>query len=159
MAYFAKLDNDNKVVNVERVSDGSAATEAKGEAFLNRLYGTNDIWKQCSYNTREGKHYQPDSDTESSDQSKALRANFPSIGWTYDSTNDIFVEPKPFASWTLNTTTGKYEPATARPSESDQIIDADAGTAHWPYWSETNSRWESTAEGNFYWSGSAWVAF
>ena len=54
MAYFAKLGNDNKVVTVERVADGAAATEAKGEAFLNRLYGTNDVWKQCSYNTREG---------------------------------------------------------------------------------------------------------
>jgi hypothetical protein len=158
MAHFAKLDDSDNVLTVVVVKDSDAPTEADGITWLSNTFG-HTSWKQCSYNTREGKHYQPDSDTESSDQSKALRANFPSTGWTYDSTNDIFVEPKPFDSWTLNTTTGKYEPATARPSESDQIIDADAGTAHWPYWSETNSRWESTAEGNFYWSGSAWVAF
>jgi hypothetical protein len=158
MAHFAKLDDSNNVLAIVPVADADAATESAGVSHLTTIHGHTN-WKQCSYNTREGKHYQPDSDTESVDQTKALRANFPGIGWTYDSTNDIFVEPKPFDSWTLNTTTGKYAPSTARPTEAQQIIDADAGTAHWPYWSETNSRWESTVEGNYYWDGSSWVAF
>ena len=52
-----------------------------------------------------------------------LRANFPSIGWYYNSTHNIFYPPRPLdndgkecTSWTLNTTTGAWDPPVPRPS-------------------------------------------
>lgn len=139
MAYFAKLDNDNKVVNVERVADGSAATEAKGEAFLNRLYGTNDVWKQCSYNTREGVHYtQTDvGPVSSEDQSKAFRLNFPGRNWTYDESADVFYAPRPVIngqvcnSWILNTSRGMWEPPTPLPEGNPNFLEWDEATTSW----------------------------
>tara|TARA_R100001509_G_scaffold55165_2_gene30380 strand:+ start:1201 stop:1650 length:450 start_codon:yes stop_codon:yes gene_type:complete len=141
MAHFAKLDKDNKVVTVEVVANGAAATEAKGEAFLNRLYGTNDVWKQCSYNTREGVHY-TQLEVEpyvvaSEDQSKAFRLNFPGRGWTYDESADAFYAPRPVIngqvcnSWTLNTSRGMWEPPTPKPADSDDILEWDESTTSW----------------------------
>ena len=141
MAHFAKLDKDNKVVTVEVVANGAAATEAKGEAFLNRLYGTNDVWKQCSYNTREGVHY-TQLEVEpyvvpSEDQSKAFRLNFPGRGWTYDESADAFYSPRPIIngqvcnSWTLNTSRGMWEPPTPMPEDSDGVLEWDESTTSW----------------------------
>ena len=139
MAYFAKLGNDNKVVTVERVADGAAATEAKGEAFLNRLYGTNDVWKQCSYNTRVGVHYTQleDRPVPSEDQSKAFRLNFPGRDWTYDESADAFYAPRPVIngqvcnSWTLNTSTGMWEPPTPLPEGDPTLLEWDEATTSW----------------------------
>ena len=47
-------------------------------------------WIQTSYNTRGGVHYEPNSITPSSDQSKALRKNYAGIGFLYDSDKDAF---------------------------------------------------------------------
>ena len=139
MAYFAKIDTDNKVVTVERVADGAAATEAKGEAFLNKLYSTNDVWKQCSYNTREGVHYtQSDvGPVPSEDQSKAFRLNFPGRNWTYDESADAFYAPRPVIngqvcnSWTLNTSTGMWEPPTPLPEGDPTLLEWDEATTSW----------------------------
>ena len=37
--HFAKLAEDNTVLNMEVVSDSNAATEAKGIAFLKKIHG------------------------------------------------------------------------------------------------------------------------
>ena len=65
-------------------------------------------WIQTSYNTRGGVHYQPNSNTPSSDQSKALRKNYAGVGFVYDSDKDAFYEPQPYPSWTLNNTTAEF---------------------------------------------------
>ena len=51
MAHFAKLNEGSIVETVEVVSNDVASTEQAGIDFLNNLYGTNDVWKQTSYNT------------------------------------------------------------------------------------------------------------
>ena len=58
-------------------------------------------WLQVSYNTRGNVHYGADG-KPSSDQSKALRGNYPGIGYTYDPVKDVFVAPQPFPSWKLS---------------------------------------------------------
>ena len=74
-------------------------------------------WIQTSYNTRGGVHYQPNSNTPSSDQSKALRKNYAGIGFVYDSDKDAFYEPQPYASWKLNDTSCIWEPPIAKPDD------------------------------------------
>ena len=74
-------------------------------------------WVQTSYNTKGGVHYEPNSETPSSDQSKTLRKNYAGIGFIYDSDKDAFYEPQPYASWTLNNTTCIWEAPIANPDD------------------------------------------
>ena len=160
MAHFAKLDDNNVVLSVVCVADSDAPTEAAGVTFLTNLFGYTN-WKQTSFNTRGGVHYQPNSDTPSSDQSKALRANHARVGGVYDSTNDIFRENKPSGcdSWTLNTTSGEWEPPTAKPT-IEQMKDGEDDECL-AVWNDTTSRWEATnGDKNHYWdsSTSTWTS-
>jgi hypothetical protein len=131
MAHFAKLKVGNIVERVEKLSNDVATTEQAGIDFLNNLYGTNDIWRQTSYNTKGGVHYESDTITPSTDQSKALRKNFAGIGFKYDQYRDSFIPPKPFNSWTLNETTCLWEPPVAYPTDG-QVYN----------WNETNQTWD-----------------
>ena len=84
MSNFAKIEN-NLVTNVI----------VAGQSFIDTQDGT---WVQTSYNTRGNVHYGQDGNA---DGGVALRGNYAGIGYTYDADNDVFYEPKPYASWTL----------------------------------------------------------
>ena len=79
-------------------------------------------WIQTSYNTRGGIHYQPNSQEPSIDQSKALRKNYAGIGFTYDSTRDAFIPPKPYNSWILNEDTCLWECSIPYPNDGKTYI-------------------------------------
>jgi hypothetical protein len=165
MAHFAKLGINSKVIGVEVVADedmenaDGVEDEAVGIQFLERIHGW-PLWKQTSYNTRGGKHYQQDG-TESADQSKALRKNYAGIAYTYDEDRDAFYSPKPHASWILNETTCLWEAPVAYPTVT---VYGDPAKRYEISWDETNTRWKAidqeTPTGNFRWdaSASAWVA-
>ena len=104
MAHFAELTVDAVVLRVLAL-DNSVMENEQGQRveqlgidFLQSLYGNNTIWKQTSYNTRAGIHYDPNTDIPSEDQSLAFRKNYAGIDWTYDLTRDAFVNPKPVVS-------------------------------------------------------------
>ena len=124
MAHFAKLNTENIVERVEVVSNDVATTEQAGITFLQSLYGADTTWKKTSYNTRGGKHYVPNSnyETESNDQTKAFRKNYAAINDVYDSTRDAFYSPQPYASWTLNETTCKWQAPLSIPSNADTVL-------------------------------------
>ena len=122
MAHFAKLDSDNKVVTVEVVSNDIATTEQAGVDFLNTLYGTSDVWKQTSYNTRRGVH---------SEGGTPFRKNFAGIGYTYDSGRNAFIPPKPLDqteervvcnSWILDEDTCQWEPPIPYPDDTKDYV-------------------------------------
>ena len=73
MAHFAELDENNIVLRVIVVSDDDAVD---GEVFCNNLLGGR--WKQTSYNTRGGVHYDPDIGTP--DGGVAFRKNYAGKG-------------------------------------------------------------------------------
>lgn len=102
MSHFAKVEYG--VVTKVIVAD---------QSFVDAQDGT---WVQTSYNTRGGVHYEPDTDTPSQDQSKALRKNYASFGYTYDTTRDAFIPPKPYDSWVLNEDTCLWEPPLSYPT-------------------------------------------
>tara|TARA_A100001391_G_scaffold15649_1_gene8830 strand:+ start:1894 stop:2262 length:369 start_codon:yes stop_codon:yes gene_type:complete len=87
-------------------------------------------WVQTSYNTKGGIHYEPNSDTPSSDQSKALRKNFAGVGHIYDEVRDAFYEPQPYPSWTLNETTCIWEAPVAFPNDGKDY-DWDESSKTW----------------------------
>tara|TARA_Y100000310_G_C20606900_1_gene775971 strand:- start:981 stop:1331 length:351 start_codon:yes stop_codon:yes gene_type:complete len=112
MAHFCKLSDENIVLTVEVVNNDIATDEQAGVDFLNKLYGTDDNWKQTSYNS-------------------SFRKNFAGIGYTYDESRDAFLLPKPYPSWALNETTCKWEPPTSYPDDNTK-----------PYlWDESNLTW------------------
>lgn len=78
MAHFAKVENDivTQVLVVANSDCGGGdfpASEPIGQEFLASL-GLEGEWKQTSYNAN-------------------FRGVYASIGWTYDSVNDVFVAP------------------------------------------------------------------
>ena len=135
MAYFAKIGLNNKVIDVISVknevcfdADGNENEEV-GREFCESLTHW-PIWKKCSYNTRDGIHYQPDSDTPSEDQSKAFRKNMPCIGYEQNEDLDAFIRPKPpEGSYIFNSTNCQWERPVAKPSDwngQNYIWDEDA---------------------------------
>jgi len=137
MAHFAKLGVGNKVEKVVVVSNDVATTEQAGVDFLNNLYGTRDLWKQTSYNTRKGVYYDADGNP-ATDQSKAFRKNYAGIDYTYDQTRDAFISPKPYNSWTLNETTCSWDAPIPMPELTQEQID----NRNFYRWNEDNQTWD-----------------
>ena len=148
MAYFAKLSDQNKVLQVLAVENkhmGDPEDEALGQAHLENIHGwPANMWKQCSYNTREGKYWDQNENNErvlAADQSKALRGNYPGIGWTYDPVKDKFYGPQAYVGWVLNETTWCWEAPTPMPNDGNMYV-----------WNESTTSWDGpyTAANNPY---------
>jgi hypothetical protein len=96
MAHFAKLDENNTVLEVLVVNNDTLDPlneETSGVAFLTELLGYSN-WKQTSYNS-------------------TIRKNFAGIGMTYDPIRDAFIAPKPEGDWVLNEETCQWEKIVA----------------------------------------------
>jgi hypothetical protein len=98
MAYFAKLDQNNVVLEVHAVANEALDPndeETSGLEFLTELLGYNN-WKQTSYNASK-------------------RFNYAGPGFTYDSEADAFIAPSPncHPELILNTTNYQWECSNA----------------------------------------------
>ena len=122
MAQFCKLGVGYIVERVEVVSNDVATTEQAGVDFLNNLYGTNDIWKQTSYNTYGGQHKLGGT---------PFRKNYAGVGFRYNQTKDAFIPSQPYESWVLNETTCLWEAPVVKPDDG-QSYD----------WNEINKTWD-----------------
>jgi len=124
MAHYAKLDKDNIVLEINVIDNDQETSlgEAGIVSWLNANFNNQGVlggvtWKKTSYNTRKGKHYENDNETESSDQSKALRKNYATIGGTYDATRDAFIDQKPYDSWVLDESTCAWDAPVTYPDD------------------------------------------
>jgi hypothetical protein len=116
MAHFAKLDDNNIVLEVHVVDNiwllqDGVESEAKGIEFLVDWSGGYTNWKQTSYNGN-------------------IRKNYAGVGYTYDPTRDAFIEPKPFPSWILNEDTCRWNAPVAYPTDGQNY-----------YWDESVTNW------------------
>lgn len=117
MAHFAKLNDDNVVLEVHLVANAAldeSNEEASGIAFLTEWSGGYTNWKQTSYNA----------------VNNGFRKNYAGIGYTYDEERNAFIAPKPFASWTLNEETCKWESPSPLP-DNDNPYQWDELTLSW----------------------------
>ncbi len=112
MGHFAKVV-DGKVTQV---------IVAEPDFFDTFVDTSPGAWIQTSYNTRGGVHYQPDSNTPSADQSKALRKNYAGVGYSYDADTDAFIPPSPFPSWILNQETCLWDAPVPMPTDGKVYI-------------------------------------
>jgi len=127
MSHFAKLDENNIVtfVTVGRQEDDGLEAELTAR--------TGDVYKQTSYNTRGGVHYDPETGEPSEDQTKAFRFNYAGIGYTFDpdkGTDGAFIPPKPFESWVLDEGTCLWEAPVPYPTDGAQYV-WDEETGNW----------------------------
>ena len=114
MAHFAKLDDNNIVLNVHVVNNDvllvdGVESEQAGIDFLSDIHGHTN-WKQTSYSASFRKHYA-------------------GIGYVYNPTLDAFHTQQPYPSWSLNTETCLWEAPVAYPGEDIYTWDED--TTSW----------------------------
>ena len=130
MAHFAKLGINGKVIGVLTVNNSDLLNAAGqedekiGQEYLERIHGwPASMWIQTSYNTTGGTHRLGGT---------PFRGNYAGIGMVYDEDNNIFRAKKaPYANWTLNTTTAKWEAPTPMPADDK------------PYnWNEATQSWD-----------------
>jgi hypothetical protein len=125
MSHFAKVNNGI----VEQV------IVAEPEFFDTFVDSSPGQWIQTSYNTRGGKHYDPETGELSADQTKALRKNYAGIGYTYDAAKDAFIPPKPFNSWLLDEDTCLWNAPVAYPDDGGRYV-----------WNEETTSWDAVPE-------------
>ncbi len=117
MAHFAKLDQNNIVLEVNVVDNehlldvNNIEREELGIAFLVQWSGGYPYWKQTSYNGN-------------------IRKNYAGIGFTYDAGRDAFISPKPYASWLLNEDTCLWGPPVPYPIDG-KYYSWDEATTSW----------------------------
>ena len=147
MAHFAKLGANGKIIavltldNKDMLNADGVEDERVGQEYLERCNNwPAEMWIKTSYNTKTNEH-------SSGDNSKAFRGNFAGIGMTWDEDNQIFIDPKPFPSWTFDVATAQWvSPVGPRPAYTDeQVEQVTAGTHSWEYsWNESTQTWDLT---------------
>lgn len=120
MAHFAKINDSNLVTDVivihnnELLDENNVEQESLGISFAKTILGDGK-YVQTSYND-------------------AFRNQFAGIGFIWDSDNDVFYEPSPYPSWSLDSNYNWQSPVP-RPQDSSYDYE-------WA-WNEANQTWDS----------------
>ena len=118
MAYYALLDENNIVTDVISGKD-------EGNFDWEQQYGSlrGQLCKRTSYNTHSGTHSLGET---------PFRKNYAGAGYSYDSTKDAFIPPKPsYPSWTLNNSTCNWEAPVVHPDDGKEYT-----------WNEDTTNWK-----------------
>jgi|SRR6056300_658233 len=145
MAHFAKISEDNIVLQVLAVDDkdvkneNNVETESVGQAYLETHNNwPANMWIQTSYNTFNNQHR---------NGGIPLRGNYAGIGHTWDQDNQIFWPVKPFASWVKLISEARWQsPIGDAPELTQEQQDQNAANTHWWFysWNEDNQSWDLT---------------
>ena len=101
MSHFAKINSSNIVTEIIVAEQDFINSGAVGDAFL---------WVQTSFNHN-------------------FKKQMAVIGGTYDKTNDVFVQPKPYPSWTLDGS-HDWQPPVAYPDDG-KVYNWNESTTNW----------------------------
>ena len=112
MAHWAELDNNNKVIQV-LVGDNNDPNGDEGYQWL--LDNLGGVWVKTSYNAA----------------TNGFRKKYACIGDTYSQELDAFISPKPFDSWTFNTTTCQWDAPVSYPTDGKLY-----------FWNEETLSWD-----------------
>jgi len=126
MAHFARLDSNNVVQEVivisndEILDENGNESESIGIQICKNLFQydpdilaevgvstgpVDTIWKKTSYNNN-------------------FRFRYAGVGYTYDSTLDAFIKPKPYESWVLDNSTADWIEPLAYPALTQEQFDS-----------------------------------
>ena len=121
MAHFATLNESNIVTRVEVINNDvilngdGVEQEQLGIDFLTSLYGAGN-YVQTSYNNN-------------------FRKQYAGIGYTYNSSKNIFIADKPYASWALDSNDDWQAPVD-KPDDGKRYN-----------WNETDRQWDEVTNG------------
>jgi hypothetical protein len=112
MAHYAFLDGNNRVTEVIVGIDETELIDGLDpETWYGNFRG--QVCKRTSYNAK----------------TNGYRGNYAGIGYTYDSDLDVFLVPKPFESWSLDSNYDWQAP-TPQPADGKRYR-----------WDETSLAW------------------
>jgi hypothetical protein len=152
MAHFAEINKNNKVIrvvvacNIDIENNGGEKSEQAAEVFKNVIPLSKEgiKWVQTSYNTRDGKYWYFNTNTNHYElapenlQYKAFRKKFAGVGDTYDPVKDIFWnENKPYPSWTLDSNYD-WQPPIPKPLKNTW---GENNAPLYCYWDEQKLNW------------------
>jgi hypothetical protein len=109
MAHYAFINSENIVV---KVITGVDETETQTDTDGTVVGGSSEAWEAfyASQPWHEGLTCKRTS------YNNTIRKQYAGIGFTYDTEADVFVVPKPFPSWTLDSN-HDWQAPVARPAE------------------------------------------
>jgi hypothetical protein len=125
VAYFAEIEN-GIVINV---------IVADQDFINNGAVGESSQWIETDINTHGNIHYVDGTNTP--DNGTPIRGNYASVGYIYDSINDVFYAPQPYSSWILNKTTWLWEAPIPMPTGTGIYV-----------WNESIQNWTMTILAN-----------
>jgi hypothetical protein len=127
MSHWAELDQNNVVIRV-LVGDNNDPNGDEGyQLLIDNLGGT---WVKTSYNAFAGKRIDPETNEITDDP--GFRKNYAGIGYSYDSSRDAFIPPKPYDSWTLDENSCTWVPPINKPSSPNATY----------VWNENSLSWD-----------------
>lgn len=125
MAHFAKLNENNVVISVHPIADENCLDENGNESeevginYCKSFYGQDTNWKQTSYNHK-------------------IRHRYAGVGYSYSEEHDVFLTPKNYPSWNLNTENYEWEPPVPMPD----LTDEQTQEGKYYEWNEEIVNWE-----------------
>ena len=151
MAHFAEIDSSNIVLRVV-VIDNNDVNANGGDQSVTAAKAVEKIvpfssgvkWVQTSI-------------------SNSFRKKYAGIGYTFDSVKNKFIEPQPFASWSLDAN-DDWQAPIAYPTVTTYGAPNENGKSlnYFIYWDENDIRWlgKDNQENIFAWSPqtSSWLA-
>lgn len=128
MAHYAELNENNEVIyvvymNNEIITDENGnEVEELGVNHLHTHHGADRRWVRTSYRGN-------------------FRNKYACVGDTYREDLDMFIGPQPFASWTLNESTGQWDAPTPQPELTEEQLNSE--THRYSYsWNEETQSWD-----------------
>ena len=153
MAYYAFIDENNKVVEVIAGKDEDE-TLPTGFSSWEEYYQTKRdslTCKRTSYNTYDNVYYDSETGEPHEDQSKKFRGNFASIGAIYKPDGDYFTPAQEYNNWIYDETIGNLgdwkapiDKPTVEDDNAEVVIWNDDGDGSWDIyeWNSTTEIWE-----------------
>jgi len=136
MAYFAKLEENGKVISVltlnnsDMLNASNVEDETVGQQYLEKHNNwPAHLWIQTSYNTSGGQHRTGGT---------PFRGNYAGIGYTWDEDNNIFLPKKPFNSWVKDTATASWKSPIG---DAPALTEEQKKTSYYQ-WNEAGQSWD-----------------
>mgnify|MGYP003113797855 CR=1 FL=1 len=154
MAHFAELDENNIVVRVLVFDDADVNANGGDQSqtaasFCETIVPFSETgvkWVQTSFNNN-------------------FRKQYASKGFTYNPTQNVFIKPQPFSSWSLDGNNDWQAPITY------PTVTEEGDITYYIYWNETayqadnSTGWETTKSNDtsenptiYKWNGTTWIS-
>jgi hypothetical protein len=143
MAHFAEIEQKTDptgfttdthwVVKRVVVVDNGIST-SNGPLVDNDMHEDGETWCNTWF---KGGHWKQTS------YSGKFRGKYAGVGYVYDSVNDVFIQPQPFASWTLDSNF-KWQAPVAQPEDfvGNRFDAPDEEYRLQAVWDEENQKWK-----------------